>query len=477
MKSYVMKKQLQAFFFLSVLMMSFQNCSPGGFHVNSGSDGNSSSGAESSTTTTTTIPGATTTSTTMASTTTTTQASSSSLIEGKNTTPPNLSMPRPALNVPFIDPVYGTTITRVTEASQVTDVSIPAWVRHEYSRRPSMNADSSRALMVSSNGWLRLYSVDKAGNKLNFLKTLSIGGTIEPNWHPTNPNILYYFNGQKIMSYDIQTDVKTTARDLTGRMPFGPSDATMWTKEEGRPSDDGKIWCFMIEKYNSSNQSVSHYGLVAYNFESDQIIGSLAVTERPDHISTSPKGNYCVPSWDTSRGTRAYKTDFSSYTQLHSKSEHSDLTTSKDGKEMYVYTDYTTGFVSMVDMATGTKTNLFELYGSNSSATAIHISGTAKSKPGYVLIGFYACSQNYGSQACDPTTQWFKDKVVAVELKANPKIYNLAHTHYGNGGYWTETQAVVNSDFTRILFVSTWGSTAENDLSSYMISLPPNALP
>lgn len=388
----------------------------------------------------------------------------------------NMSMP--ALNTPYIDPAYGVKITRVTAASQINDNNIPSWVRHEYSRRPAFNADSTRALMISSNGWLRLYSVNKANNTMTFIKTLTIGGAIEPNWHPTNPNLIYYLgnNGQslQISQYDITTDSKTVVRNLSSRIKaIFPTAAGMWTKEEGRPSNDGKIWCFQIE-----NSNFGAVGLLAYNFETDQILGHLATTSRPDHISTSPKGNYCVPSWDNAQGTRAYKTDFSSYTQLHSKSEHSDLALTKDGKEVYVFTDYNSGDVAMVDMASGTRTNLFRLYGVNSSGTAMHLSGIGtKHKAGYVVVSTYACFQNY-SQPCNTTpAPWFKDKVMIVELKSNPTIYNVAHVQYGNAGYFSETQAVANDDLSKILFVSAWRTTSQSNLSSYMIDVPVSSLP
>lgn len=403
-----------------------------------------------------------------------TSVGQSTFVTGMDTRAP-ASMSKPALNVPYVDSNYKTTVTRVSDASQITDVNIPSFVRHEYSRRPAFNSDSSRALMISSNGWLRLYSVDKTSNKLSFLKTLTIGGSVEPNWHPTNPNIIRFLgiNGQslQISEYDITNDQKTVVRNLSSRIKaLYPSAAGMWTKDEGRPSNDGKIWCFQVE-----SGSFGILGLISYNFETDQILGNLNITDgqRPDHISTSPKGNYCVPSWDTARGTRAYSLDFASYTQLHSKSEHSDLALTKDGKEVYVFSDYNSGDVAMVDMASGARTNLFRLYGSNSSSTAMHISGVGSEKnPGHVVIGFYGCSESYGSTSCNYNTQWFKDKIIISELKANPTIYNLAHTHFGNAGYWGETQAVSNKDMSKILFVSSWESTVERDVASYMINVP-----
>jgi len=397
--------------------------------------------------------------------------------------PSNLSMP--AVGVPFVDEHYGTTITRATTPSQVTDRNFPEWVRHEYSRRPAFNTDSSRALMLSSGGWLRLYNVNLTQNTMSFVKTLSVGGSIEPNWDPNNKDVFYYLgnngSGMKIYRYDVTNDQTSVYRDLTTRVKaLFPNAESMWTKEEGRPSKDGKIWCFMIEKYNSSSQSVNHFGFISYNIQTDEIIGHLAETERPDHISASPLGNYCVPSSDGSKGTRAYNTSFTSYTQLFTKSEHSDLALDKNGKEVYVFADYSSdaneGHVVMTDMATGTKTNLVPIYGPNHSAASVHISGVAMDKPGYIVIDFDHCSENYGSQSCNPTTQWFYNKVVVAALRTDfdpsRDVYNIAHTHWGDAGYWSETQSTVNRDLTKLLFISSWGTSSEGNISSYMVDIP-----
>jgi hypothetical protein len=396
------------------------------------------------------------------------------LIEGFDATPaPNLS--RPPLNVPFTDPVYGATVDRATAPSQVTDRDGPAWIRHEYSRKQVFNADSTKALTISSNGWIRLYKVNADGT-MTFAKTLNLAEPQEPQWHATDPNLINFFgpygDGMAINTYDIRTDQKTVTRSLADRMRalFGTTAAHAWTKQEGRPSDDGRIWCLQVE-----TTTFDMLGLVAYDAVTDQILGHLATTIKPDHVSTSPKGNYCVPSWVDGFGTRAYSLDFSRFQQLHTTSEHSDLTVASDGRETYVFTDYNTGDVAMVDLATSVRTNLFRLYGANSSGTAMHISGTARNVPGFVLVSTYLCTENYGAAPC-ADTQWFKNKLFAIELKANPRIINIAHSHYGNADYFSEPQATVNADFTKILFTSTWESTAPTDIADYLVTLPAGAV-
>lgn len=405
-------------------------------------------------------------------------------VEGQDMSVPTEGGPRPALNEVFQDEHYGLLLARVTDASQVTDHDLPSWVRHEYARRPAFNSDSSRAIMISSNGWLRLYDVLPNGT-LEFDKTLDIGEPQEPNWHPTDPSLIYFFSsygsGFTISTYDITTDETEVTRDLEAAVAeLIPAATGMWTKQEGRPSHDGRIWCLEVGHTTQPNSEFVADGLIAYDLETDTILGHMETTTSPDHISTSPNGTYCVPSWGLPLGTRAYTADFSSFTQLHDRSEHSDLAVTKDGNEVLVYTAYDgedAGNVVMVHLDDGAATPLFPLYGANHSGTSFHISGTSKDKPGYVVVSTYGCFEDYGNADCDPSTQWFYDKVLAVELAADPTLYNLAHVHYGDAGYFAETQAVANADLSRVLFVSSWESDNEDDVSSYMIQVPSCALP
>jgi hypothetical protein len=74
--------------------------------------------------------------------------------------------------------------------------------------------------------------------------------------------------------------------------------------------------------------------------------------------------------------------------------------------------------------------------------------------------------------ATEPATQWLHKNVFAVELKADPTIVNLAHTHVDSNGYWSEPHASVNRDFTRVMFNSNWDTGSDVDVDAYMVVLP-----
>lgn len=405
-------------------------------------------------------------------------AATPTLIEGTNPVDaPAINAP-PALGDSYVDPVFGTTIHRSTGASQVEDRDLPEWVRHEYSRRPAFNADGSRVLMTSSNGWLRLYDMADDGS-MTFDHTPPIATSREANWHPSDPDVFTVLgtgNGDvALWDYDASTQELTSQSDLTGplQIAFGSGVARITTHAEGRPSNDGNTWCLMV-----ADTSGNMLGIAAYDRANAELLGSLATTNQPDHVSTSASGDYCVVSWagDTS-STRAYPVTFDEASaaggvELLSASEHSDTASTPDGQDVLVAADFTSGFVTMVDVESGERTDLFSLYGPNSSATSLHISGAATDRPGWVVVSFYNCRDNTPEQGCAPGTQWFNERVVAVELVEDPRILNLAHNYYGDAGYFAETQAVPNRGLSHVLFASTWESTNIADVASYLIEVP-----
>jgi hypothetical protein len=163
-------------------------------------------------------------------------------------------------------------------------------------------------------------------------------------------------------------------------------------------------------------------------------------------------------------GTYAWSPDFTTSKQLHHTTEHSDIAVGADGHDVYVSVDYQSnaGSVFMMDIDTGVRTDLFPSY-VNGAVTAMHFSGKAFAKPGWVLLSTYAGSV---------PGQWYSEKLFAMQLAPAPHIYELAFHHSVYNGYWTEPHAAVNRDFTRILFDSNWDSGSDTDIDAYMLQLP-----
>jgi len=364
---------------------------------------------------------------------------SSSLLQGKvvNTVP---GLPRPAKGQRFVDPVFGTCGVRATNHAAEAP---SGFARNDYSRRQAFNADNTRFFVFSENGFWHMYDA----NTLAYIKVLpGLAGDAEPQWDPVDPNLLYWVptnGGTRINRLNVETGVNTVAADFTGRLPWSGA-AHIWTKSEGGPSADGRYWCLMAE-----NSSFNTLGVFTYDMQTGQVIGTKSMTARPDHISMSASGRWCVVSHLAgSGGTVAWDRQFQQSRQLHTTSEHSDLALDANGNDIFVAVDYQAnqGDVYMHNIDTNVRTNLFPTY-MGGAATAYHFSGKAFDRPGWVLVSAYA---GYGPN------QWYMDKIYAVELTANPRILQIAHHQSRYSGYWTEPHASVSRDFTRILWSSNW---------------------
>jgi WD40 repeat protein len=382
---------------------------------------------------------------------------STRLVEGR-AMPPVASRPKPAKGVLHEEPTFHTCIVRVTDHARE---GLAEFSRNDYSRRQAFNADSSRFLTVTGDGTWRIYDV----RTLESQKAPDLAGDAEPHWHPTDPNILFYGannGGLEIMALDIRKGTSQVVIDLRGKLPW-PNAARAWSKSEGSPSRNARYWGFQVE-----TDDFQILGFAVWDMVDKRLVGSIPVRSRPDHVSMSPSGRWFVSSGEE---TIAWSRDFKQKKIIRKGTEHSDLAIGANGHDYYVSIDYQSneGWVFMTDLDTGERTDLFPTYVER-SATALHISGKAYDKPGWVLVSTY--------MGDGPKPQWFMEKIFAMELAKEPRIYPIASHHSDVGGeYFAEPHATVNRDFTRILFNSNWGKKASRDIDAYLVRLAPNAFP
>jgi len=384
------------------------------------------------------------------------------ILSNKPTDEPNTAPIDTPKKIPVDAPITTKSITRLTDYVNQPPVG---FARNDYSRRQAFNSDDSLVLIYAKNGYWHLYN--SVGG---YYKILSLGGgSVEPQWHPTNPDVLYKFpnnGGLSILSHNVHTDEVAEVCDLSGVKDIWPTAARCWTKSEGSPSSDFKYWGLQVE-----TSDFKPLGLIVVDIDQG-IISSFDYKEhgigRPDHVSMSPSGEYIVPSWhvpnecksttelgtkDSPCGLMVYSRDFSYGIGIARKGPHSDICINSDGDDCIVYTDYDIGFVTSFNLNTHERINLFSLY-ENGASTAFHISGKAFNSHGKVLIS------TYGGKNGD---RWWTDAIFSCTVEENPIITKLADTNNTGSGYWAEPHASVNRDFTKAVFNSNMDSGLEVD--------------
>jgi len=388
--------------------------------------------------------------------------SSFALVSSRTAAAP-AALAKPAKGVAVTEPAFKTCLVRTTDhAADGT----AGFARNDYSRRQAFNADSTRQVVAAEDGFWHLYDAN-THQRLGVLPGLA--GDAEPHWHPTNPNLLYRLPmqgiGMTLHELNVATNSTRVAGDFGARLKARwPTAAAAWTRSEGSPSKDGRYWCFLAAAAGGAS-----LGVFTWDRDTDTITGMRDLgSEQPDHVSMSPSGSHCVVSSDGPMGVTAFTRDFGSSRPLQKNSNHSDIALDANGDDAYVAVDYGTngGDVFMVNLRTGVRTVLFPTYVSGST-TALHVSGKAFDRPGWVVVSTYAESG---------TLAWLHGKVMAVQLKADPVVYTLAHHRATRESYWTSPVASVNRDFTRVVFNSNWGVKSETDVDAYVVEIPSGAL-
>jgi hypothetical protein len=379
---------------------------------------------------------------------------------------PAPTVPRPPKGKVFADPVYRTCVVRVTDTAHET---MKTFARNDYSRRQPFNADDSLLLVYADGGSWHVYDA----RTMKYVKKLrGPGGDAEPQWHPTNPELLYFLpnnGGMTLEEVNVRTDERTVKADFTHPDSRGfsvrarwPDAARIWTRSEGSPSSDGRYWAFQVE-----DNDFKILGLLTYDLQTNTVLGAHTTSERPDNVSMSQSGKYVVVDWAPNGpegGPAVFARDFTQRRRIPFNMAHPDLAVGVGGDDVLVGDDHTAGYVYMLNLRTWVRTPLFYIWPHDTVMT-MHLSGKAYRKPGWILVSTFGKA----------STEWPHQKVFALQLKPNPVVVNLLHHRNVGGSYFAQPQAAVNRDFTRFVVNSNWGSPGDKELEVYMVEIPANA--
>jgi hypothetical protein len=368
------------------------------------------------------------------------------------------ALPRPLVHVPFIDPTFGTTITRETDPSMAPSLStnLTLGLRHEYARLPALNADNTKVIVRVIGGADRGYF--EVRDLLSSSLLYKIGaqrGDPEMSWHPTSPNLLFYRTTNEVHIFHTDTGQSETV------MSF-PQYYAITTQEEGRPSDDWRYYAFL----GFPDSSYSTADVVVADLVAKKIVSIWPKAGKPDWVSMSPSGTYVIAQWLNGAGTRVYDRSTLAYLRTaFSDTAHCDFALDSGGNEVLVYRPSSTQAIAelgspsgspiaQVRLADGTRMKLLDLgWGWFSN----HLSGIAsRQHPGWVLLSTYTTPTN--------TQQPYAREILWLKLDGSGEVRRIAHHHSDQGfdssgkkDYWAEPQATSSWDGSIVLFSSVWG--------------------
>lgn len=387
-------------------------------------------------------------------------------------------LPKPSLCESFTDPVFGTTITRLTDHEEM---GYPGIV-NEYSKAQPWNADASLLLVRSTNAhWLLI------GSDCQLLQEMPFEGSAEPRWSPHDPQILRFISKNQIREMNVATGEITTLHT------FSEYDSVS-ASGEGNWSADFDLIALLGYRGGSVQDAFVYRASDDRVFEKLRLAGNLP--GGLDWITITPYSEQVIilfgenDTWK-SRGSSGRRLGFGmDIFDKHMKNRrrvqdhvhHGDVCLTEDGEEAFVGS---AANAPDADKHRIRLTRLSDALPLSSSGTqdapfvytsllvldwflGVHVSCRNIDEPGWVYVS------TYGSQS--PEEVPFAGELFALATDGSGDVRRLAHLRAETDAYFEEPHAVARADGRAFLFTSNWRKNAgEEKVDVYQVSLPPLA--
>lgn len=355
----------------------------------------------------------------------------------------------------IIDPSFGTTIRRITDAGEGNII------KPMYSTIQAWNVDESYMILYDqSKGVHQLLD----GMNYAFVRNLD---DIYPSdieqifWDFDDPDAFFYVDKieNELTKYSVSTQEKVVLADLRDLV-----DCPVYVKS----GNDVQMmsWDSDVIGFRCDNATVYYYRISTGEVTQFEIDDVGYIAPMP-----GPSGERFYHSQEV------YGSDGKRITDLNEKKvEHSCLGKLADGTDAHFTVAFAQGpnggcigNIVAHDLKTGECFNVIsEEQGYDYSKSGTHISAVAHKNPGWIaasMIGF----EEDGQELLD------QELVVARVEKGNVDVYRIGHHRADENefDYWGEPHAVISPTGTRVLFGSDWsGEDDGKSVDSYVVELP-----
>jgi len=363
-------------------------------------------------------------------------------------------VPRPGYLKPYVDPVFGTRVTRIT-GDPGTPIPVVGGVwgevaRHHYSKDQAWNADGSLLILDRHRGRPNPIFLDGRTYRPRFTRR----PPGEDRWHPTEPDLRIFVKGNRTGVWNVRTGQVTVAGTFEGYslLKFGPG--------EGNPSRDGARLAVLAQR--GGKQVAFAYDLVRRHKWPDIDLDGVEV----DWVSVSALGTYVVLNGVIDGGrdrTQVYDLEGRKVGPLWTKygrPSHYDLTVDDAGDEVAVGVSKSKpgqGRLIKRTLRDGAVTVL------TPGGWPSHTSARNIRRPGWVYATYQGRSRNWPP---------FSDEIVAVRTDGSLHVQRLAHMHTRPGDYFSEAHASPSPDGRKVIFASNWEAESRRPLAAYVVELP-----
>jgi len=358
---------------------------------------------------------------------------------------PMAPLAKPELLQTVTDPQFHTTIRRITNVGSGV-------IKPLYSPTQAWSADERYLLLYQVGHGHRLYD----GKTYAFIRDLAISPADleQVYWDTTDPDILYYVDGARLIRYHVATDRKEVYRRFDNCT--------------GQVTADSHAWISWDARYLGL-QCVDTGTSFIYRIDTGAVLGSTTATPDLGAPSIAPSGK--LARW----GTNVVDDSMHVVGALDvDGAEHASLGRLTNGHDTYDAVQFDAGphgtpvgTLVVFDMTDGTSRVLVgPSTGYPYPPSGTHVSAEIYRNPGWVFV----------SVVGDTSGQGVLDQELLL-VNTNPGHTVVCrighHRSWGKEGpndYWGEPHVTGSPTGTRAVFASDWGGGSTVD--TYVVELP-----
>jgi hypothetical protein len=372
---------------------------------------------------------------------------------------PNPIPALPGYLVPYTDPVHGTQVRRVSDATAMgVDLSAKLRITHMYAKNQPWNCDGTLLMLdyiypcpvLDGNTYARLRQISQPSQAI---------------WSHSDPLTTFGRNGNKVVSCNMSTGATTTLATLSAYSAISIGDG------EGNLDNADKWMALYCTTTGGAKQ------VAIFDMTSKTITATLAVTSPTfNNCAMSQSGNFVVVQWGTSgsgsqQGIEIYNRSLVFQRQIHtSGGGHFDLGYDTSGNEVIVITNEANRALIMRRLDTGATTTLL---GTTLMGYNIHVSCRNTNRPGWAVISeftgnpdqHFAYTQDVFAVQLDPTAT------------GNAPVQRFAQTYHSDdvlpAAYERQAHAAVSPDGSKVIFASDWRNSAAKVYAYVANAAPP----
>ncbi len=380
----------------------------------------------------------------------------------------------PALGQTYVDQTFSTTIKRLSDAVNTPNHAASGnllWIGTEYPTASPWNVNNSW-LILQHQGYFGLY--DGGGTYVRDLP-FSVNAATEPRWSRTDPNVLFYVSGNRLMRLDVSAGASSIVRTFSEY-------SAIRGRGESDISRDGDHFVFAGDAPGGlANRYVFVYQISTNT--KGAVLDTIGHSFNQLYLASD---NSVALGWiaaGTARysGVELFDRNMIFQRQLTRAIGHMRLTRDTNGADVLIWTNSgdpqpipncQNGIVK-VRLSNAQQTCLLQLDWS----LAVHI--TAGDGDGWAFVETYDPAD---PPASTPAWKPYTNEIIQVKLDGTEARRLLHHRSRQTANYEYQPRATVSRDGTTLVYSSTYNLEGTSGhafgyTDAYMIAVPGSPTP